>query len=523
METFEELVARFETEIQGILAQEVPDGDFSIGTVNYDLVVKPSAIATALRAQQLEVVRDNLSLVQVLNSDDPDATLVDLLLSNFNVVRTTGVRTTGLINIYTKTTQNVFINQNTIFTCGGVQLQPVKNYVGVTGEITQVDTESVSYVPTRDLGESTYVFSLTAISVVATDAVLSAGLVCSIAPPNSLVSRAEIGSSFIGGQLPETSAQLLDRAGTNINARVISGKDHIKSFLTSQSNIQVLDAAAFGMGDAEMLRDQSNNVRISNGGTVDVYIETGAVPSTAIASLTAVKRDGTVWAIDIPRETFPGAYGVLSIQYQDQLIVAAIGIELSFAADDDTAPLMNEAIHARYSAYQVMTAVIDTTAIPDTLDEADVQVEVLYMPGVGVVQDLLSDPSVRNYSFDILAKGVIPVITSVHVDIEYPAGIQPPTVGDVQQVVANQINSLGIGVEGLLTSEIIASVKNLFPEGEVQMPVRLFGRIFLPDGTQAYSESENHLKVDTGEGYSADNSAFFCFPSAVDVTLTEVI
>ena len=138
------------------------------------------------------------------------------------------------------------------------------------------------------------------------------------------------------------------------------------------------------------------------------------------------------------------------------------------------------------------------------------------------IQDLVDDPSVKNYAFDTMVKGAIPVLVGVHVTMEYVQGITPPEEADVQQAVADAINAKSIGAEYLSTAEVVVTANEAFPDGEVKMPVNLFGRIFMPNGTQSYATDQNYLMVQASAGISYRNCCFFCYPDNVDVSLVEV-
>ena len=518
METLEQKQQRITIEIQQTLSAQFPGADLSVGTALYELVVKPAAATYAEQDTLLETVRNNMSLVQVLNQTNPDATLTDNLLSNFNVTRRDGTQAVGLINIYTTSTQPTSIPQTAIFTCGGVTIQPTKSFVGVVGEIAQEDTDAVSYVQAREFSAGVYVFPIQAITQQPTQTVLSPGQTCTSTLTSSFITRTQIGSTFVGGNIEETTVELLERAAVALNSRVLTGRDNIRSFLESNTSINVLDAAVFGMGDDLMLRDKSNTTGLSGGGRVDTYVKTAPVPTSLISSLSGTRVDG-VWSVDIPRTLFPGAYGVFQVSYQGNIILADISHVLGYVSTTDS-PVMTEPVHARYSAYQTMT--IQFVANDIVPDEVTFDVSVFYMPGIDLVQSLLTDPSVKSTAFDMLAKAAIAVIVDVAVDIEYTRGINPPTVGDVQQEVADIINLKLIGTQRLLTSDVVYAIKAIFPAGTVRMPVTLNALIFMPDGSQVRANNTNQIEVLTDTGISPDNASFVCFPSNVDVVLSEV-
>jgi hypothetical protein len=521
-ETTEERQARIARELQTFLTLSIPSGDFSIGTVLYDLLVKPGAVLFAENDESNDELRASMSLLQVLQNPDATEEEVDNLLSNYNVFRKTGSQGTGLINIYVSTSQNVYIAASAVITCGSTQLQPTKNYVAVFGEISTQDTEDVSYVQMRQFDENTYVFSLEAATVDNTDTVLSPGQSCTISIQNSFIKRVEVGSTFTGGSIKETNEELLIRAATSVNSKVTTGRSNIQSLLEdNDSGVGVLDVGVFGMGDEEQLRDKSNAAGIGTGGRVDIYVTTTPVPSFATVSLPATRDVDGVWVLPIPRETYAGAYGVTEIRNGSDIyneLQHVLGYEL-----DANAPYITEPIHARYSKYQLLEIRFETSDIDESITEFTFEVDILFMPGLNTLQEYMQGADIRSYAFDTLLKGTIPVLVGVAVTVEYVQGVTPPDVSALQQAVSDEINLQRMRVASLETSKVVYALRDAFPAGDVRMPITLTGKVFLPDGTTAYASDQNRLQVPEGLGISDNNTDFFCYPENVEITLVEVI
>lgn len=518
-ETIDEKQDRLAAQFQSILQDENPEMDIAPGSVMYELTVKPNASLLAKQEAGLDVMRENMSLIQVLNQEDPDQIMVDRLLSNFNVARREGARAVGTLNIYTRSTQNVSVTQAQRFFCGGIELQPLKSYVGVNGDVLPNDTESLSYVQMRQFNETTFVFTIEASTVDVMKSVLSPGQDCTATPPIPQVTKAEVASTFTGGSVEENTNSLLQRARTQMNAHVLTGRDNIKAFLSDNGVIDVLDAAVFGMGDDLMLRD--NRYGSSGGGSVDAYIRTAVVPASVVTVLSGIRDVNDVWTVEIPTDDFPGAYGVVQIKYGENVITEyteIVGFDTQLGA-----PWINEAAHARYSVYQTLSVQFTAWDIVIAEDTASFEVTVLYMPGLQSLQDLVEEPDVRSYGFDMLIKGSVPVVVDVDVTINYWKGLDVPEESEFQLAIANTINGKLTGEEFLQASEIVYACKRLFPQGEIAMPVNMFARTWLPEGGSVYSSSQSYVKVPDIEGLSYRNSVFACFPNSINVSLIEVV
>ena len=517
--TSAEITAK-EAEIRALLTEYIPAGDFSRGTVLNDLLVKPLAIEQVEQDTTLATLLENMSLTQLLASDNPDSDMVDRLLSNFGIIRRSGSQATGLVNIYTNSSTNVLIPANHTITCGTVTMRPVKNTIGVSDAGQVRETTTTTYVQMRQLTASSWVFAVSVQTVDNLDTVLAAGLSCTLTPSPSAVTAVQTASTFTGGSAAETDAELLERAQTGTHARVVAGKENIRALLTEGiSTVDVLDAAVFGMGDELQTRDQTRSGFLSTGGCVDVYVKTAQVPVLTEVSLAGTRSNGRWW-VTVPAATYPGAYGVMNVQYGNNFLTDVTPL-LGVSASGATGPLVSTGPDARYSMYQTLQVGIYSTGLPDE-DTLTFTMVVMHMPGVAELQALVNGETYRNFAFDMLIRGVIPLIVSPQLEIRYAQGITAPTEAELQQAVAAAINAKPLADEKLQASEIIHACKQAFAGGEVQMPISMTATVWLPDGTFAYESNQNALAApDDVTGISAGNTGFFCFPGDVRVDLTE--
>ena len=521
-ETTEEKLDRITREQQDLLRRMDPEIDVEVGSMQYELIAKPLGVLITNQEIALETDIANRSIAQVLSSDAPDPDSVDQLLSNYNVTRRLGTLASGSAAIFTKSTSNLFISGASTLVCGATTLRPVKNYVGVIGDITDVDTAGTSYIQMRQFDAGTYVFNITVETVDPFDGVIDVGQACSFANANPQVSSVTIASTITGGIIQESTESLLDRASVGIHARVLTGKDNIRSLMQDNVILDVLDSTVFGFGDTLMLRDQSNPAGLSQGASVDVYVRTNPIPPTATDTLPATIDSAGVWTMEIPAEAYPGAYGVLAVRSEGLTVDSDITPILSFFTEDN-APRMSKTIHARYSKYQLLSVQFSSSKLEATAGTTQsFEVDILYMPGLLDLQDLMNDDNVRNYAFDTLVKGAIPVSISVDYGIKYVQGVIAPEVEEVQQQVADIINGKLIGQELLQSSDVVYASKIIFPAGEVQMPINMNAKVWLPDGTEAITFTQSYVKVMEAAGISFENAMFFTTPTQVNVTLTEI-
>lgn len=242
--------------MEEFLADKVPDGDYTDGSVLRDLAVKAIAFNFAyLRktGDQIRVRQSLKSISEIDTTDDSTAAddAVDEILSNWYATRKTGthVRLTAFGHSSLQTDLNI----------------PATNVFYKTSDLAFVLDNSGQdlFIPAEDLtplfdssGEVTdYLFSLPLIAdLPGTDYEIEAGSFASFDSFSPYVTRIETLEKGAGGEDVETSADYIERASNLITVR---------NLINARSNDAVLrdefaeigHITTIGMGDPEMIRD----------------------------------------------------------------------------------------------------------------------------------------------------------------------------------------------------------------------------------------------------------------------------
>jgi hypothetical protein len=512
-----------ETQLSQTLIEAFPGFDWSAGSAFYEQIIKPWAVNLTDRDVAVQLTKDNMSLVQVLNSADPDPDHVDKLLSNFLITRREGSTANGFISVYFAGATSVSVSSQTTITCSGVNFAPQKTYIGVVGEILEQSTDEVQYIQATPLGNNEYVFAIEVDSLEATEIILGPGQECTNDLSSNFISSMVTASTFSGGAIPETTAEFIERAKLGVTTSSNTGKDNIRS-LVEESPYNVLDSQVFGFGDEVQLRDSHNNAGIATGGRADVYVSTDALIQKVITPLVATRVSGSLWRADIPSDQYAGAYGVNSIRTTEALIDTPIQHELSLYSTSSR-PFVDSPIEARYSKYQIMSVLFyDANTLGSSETEKTYSFEILYMPNIDDLQDYIEDDDIEAALSDVLVKAFVPIEISAGITVDYPQGILPPDVNTLQVAVAAAINGRRAGSSMMPASDLVYAVKSLFPEGIVRMPLAMQGKAYLPDGTVGYSSDNDNISVPTGViGVTPGNTKFFSSPDIVSISLNEVL
>ena len=510
-----------ETQLSQTLIEAFPSFDWSAGSAFYEQIIKPWAVNLTDRDVAIQLTKDNMSLVQVLNSPDPDSDHVDQLLSNFLITRRQGSVASGYVSVYFAGANSVTVSSQTTITCAGVSFAPKKTYIGVVGTILEQSTDEVQYVQAVSLGNSEYVFAIEVDSIDNTDVILGPGQSCTNDLSSNFISSMVTASTFSGGSIPETTSEFIERAQLGITTSSNTGKDNIRS-LVEKSAYNVLDSQVFGFGDAVQLRDSHNNAGISSGGRADVYVSTDALIQKVITPLSASRVSGTLWRAEIPADIYPGAYGVSSIRTTSYIIDTPIQHEISLYTNSSR-PYVDTPTEARYSKYQTMSVLFyDANTLGTAEDSKTYSFEILYMPNIADLQDYIEGDDIEAALSDVLVKAFVPIEVSTGITIDYAPGVLPPDVAELQVSVASAINGRRAGASMLSASDIVYAVKSLFPEGTVRMPITMQGTTYLPDGTVRYSSDNDNISVPSNVvGVTPGNTKFFSSPDIVSISLNE--
>lgn len=499
---------------QQLLAELYPTIDVNPGSAVHDLVLRPFAELTAAGYTQCETVEDNASISEVLAADSPDSDLVDSLLSNIGVAVPEASPATGEIQVIVTRAINTPFSSGNQLLIGTVAVYPRYTYIGVASLTGLTDTSTTRYVQYTALANGTYVFNIEAITEGNFVGTIAQGAVVTNSVNNSNIVAMTTATTFVGAP-PETSLEVLRRAVVGVNSRVLTGRQNIASFLQNNAiDVNVTGANVFGMGDVELLRDQTNG--IGQGGAVDAYVRVNAAPTIRRVLVTAADAGTGYRSFSLDDSVAPGAAGVLALQSYTGEIITDYSTTPSWISETDI-PIGSLPVHYRYSVYQEL----DITFVysgEQTLFYADV----IFTESLTELQTLVSQPDTRSRAFDILVKSAIPVIVSAQVTIQYPTGVTAPDTDAVAEAVVDAINSLPVGSRRLNASVLVSAVTALNDEYTVLSPLQLSGLIILPDGRNAYDGSQNYLQAPDLDGISSRNCMFATYPSYITVIAQEV-
>lgn len=529
-------VDQFQTELVQLIQEYQPLVDVS-GGVFEDLLIHLKAILDAATEENIDLVRQANSLQQVIaNPALADPAIVDLLLSNFNLVRNPGTIASGNVTIVLSQLVGTVIPIGATFTINGVAFVSPVTY-GIRTSPTSVISSTDRLISQITTGQYGFTINLQAVNTGTAGNVMR-GL--AVTPDNipAAFLKAYVASDFTGGTDPSTNAQLLTELASGMAIGAWSNRVSIESMIRKQTafaNIENL--SIIGFGDPEMLRDQHSIWPGSTGGRSDLYLRSQALYQSATVTKTAtlISKAGAVgtWQFGVNRDDAPGFYKVDRI-----LLTTEDPTDAGFQPTSDIRgfdltnvtgpPDIVTALEAVYSPYQTSVIqfadnVTDATALVTNVATNDYTIIFQAMPLVADVQDFLLGRTVRPPMGDVLVKAPIPCYTFISLTVNYKNGTTAPVVTTIQNAIATAVNNLDFS--GQLPASLIDQVVHNTVSNLVSVTsIDLLGQLRGIDGTITILHDTIVIAIPEDDDLmqSGRTAAFFVNPSDIAVNLVAV-
>lgn len=494
-----------------------PEVELSRG-VFHDLVLYFNSVLNAAVQENISRVMQSNSLLAITqNPSLSDSTLVDKVLSNFNLTRETGSSAAGEVVIIVNQAVPTQINLNTRLAANGVTFYPVRTFVGIPPGQDATATNARAMVAGIN---GTYAFKITVYAESAgTAGNIPRGtkLIPDVVPSN--VADVYAAADFTKGVDPPTNAEYIAKLPDGLSAKTIGGKKAFTALIRAQADFQnIRHLSVVGFGDAEQMRDQHGLFPVSGGGRVDIYAQTHEIAQHLDNFLTATYigpaapgdlTAGTIWQVDIDREQAPGFYAVTRIAKIDDtqnsgytIRTAIPGYQLAAAtgaASSDYLPDIQTLEESAFTRYKTLTVqFVDVDTMPGNLvprqSTNKYSVTTVGMPLIGQLQDFIASSDIRCRTADVLVKAAIPCFTSISFKIRRSANEVNPDFAAIKEAIVTAISKIGFA--GQLSASVISSVAHRFLTGTQSVgSVDMFGKILRPDGQVVYIRDSARIVV----------------------------
>ena len=326
----------------------------------------------------------------------------------------------------------------------------------------------------------------------------------------------------------ETNDQLIARIPNALSAKNLVSRSSLNSVLKDKFP-QVTSVGVAGFGDPALRRGADNVFGIKTGGVADVWVRTSPYPLTRSFTITAAKTSNTVsgdvFEFVVPSNLFPGNYFVSAVNDIGQPSNVAGSYQIlsqSNSVQQGSGHIISSSDQGAYSAYQVSTV---TFLVPPTTGGAPVYtsstqafvVQVMGCPDIDVIQNYVSDPSIRPAGMDYLVRSAIPCFVSFS-----PITVYGQSSTDVNSVVINisdYVNGLTAG-QSISVDAVVNTIRNVTGVTRVELPITVSGRIMCPDGTyiDVFSNDILEVPINTQKQISPDTVGFFVSTDNIPVS-----
>ena len=516
-----------ETLIGQYVSDRFPSIDVTPGTTIYDLVIRPAAIVYLTNRAQLTALAATNSILGIQNNPSlASDQVLDSILSNFLITRNPGTNVTGNLRINVSRSAAYTIQAGVEFTAPNGLIYTADTTVnGTPSPSNSIDVQLYSSDSTNT--QWYFIVPVTAAGSGSTYILVGQPQFTMDAPIANLISIFAFGG-FNNGVDQETNDQLIARIPNALSAKNLVSRSSLNSVLKDNFP-QVTSVGVAGFGDPALRRGADNVFGIKTGGVADVWVRTSPYPLTRSFTITAAKTSNTVsgdvFEFVVPSNLFPGNYFVSAVNDIGQPSNVAGSYQIlsqSNSVQQGSGHIISSSDQGAYSAYQISTV---TFLVPPTTGGAPVYtsstqafvVQVMGCPDIDVIQNYVSDPSIRPAGMDYLVRSAIPCFVSFS-----PITVYGQSSTDVNSVVINisdYVNGLTAG-QSISVDAVVNTIRNVTGVTRVELPITVSGRIMCPDGTyiDVFSNDILEVPINTQKQISPDTVGFFVSTDNIPVS-----
>ena len=516
-----------ETLIGQYVSDRFPSIDVTPGTTIYDLVIRPAAIVYLTNRAQLTALAATNSILGIQNNPSlASDQVLDSILSNFLITRNPGTNVTGNLRINVSRSAAYTIQAGVEFTAPNGLIYTADTTVnGTPSPSNSIDVQLYSSDSTNT--QWYFIVPVTAAGSGSTYILVGQPQFTMADPIPNLISIFAFGG-FNNGVDQETNDQLIARIPNALSAKNLVSRSSLNSVLKDNFP-QVTSVGVAGFGDPALRRGADNVFGIKTGGVADVWVRTSPYPLTRSFTITAAKTNNTVsgdvFEFVVPSNLFPGNYFVSAVNDIGQPSNVAGSYQIlsqSKSVQQGSGHIISSSDQGAYSAYQVSTV---TFLVPPTTGGAPVYtsstqafvVQVMGCPDIDVIQNYVSDPSIRPAGMDYLVRSAIPCFVSFS-----PITVYGQSSTDVNSVVINisdYVNGLTAG-QSISVDAVVNTIRNVTGVTRVELPITVSGRIMCPDGTyiDVFSNDILEVPINTQKQISPDTVGFFVSTDNIPVS-----
>ena len=489
--------------LTAFIEQSFSDVETGPGSVINELLLKLAAQVQNEQYNTITALSQGASIKAVLDSADSAtySELIDFIASNYNTVRSTGVKVTGKIKV------SVAKSVGYTFRSGFTFVQPA---LGLNYVLTS--SYRVSPNPVVALGElqlysdnGLFYFILPVEAEVAgPEYQLSSGTAFDVGSDYFIGDfvQASAYGNFASGKAPETDKELIANIKNRLgNSRLTTATGIAKRFSEMFAGFQTLSVC--GANDAELVRSKRNALGVSTFGKADVYVRSSLGPETMNVVKNATKTAADTWTVVLNNDDIPGFYEIKSIiPYSPSLnlggtllLAKSVSYVTTYYSGERNNEITNNA-DSRFTKYQAAQVVFTYTGMSSAAigSQAQFEISASYQPNILEMQNLLLQDDERLACADYLVKAAVPCMVSLDIKLIKKRATDTYASLNLAQLkkdIFTYVNSIPFG--GELHASNIVNICHNYDIKRVDLPITMTGSIVCPDGGIPISLTDNDV------------------------------
>jgi hypothetical protein len=501
------------------------------------------AYYNAILAEQLDAnVQDYLAARSLLAiEEDPtlaDPELVDHVLSNFGVTRKEGSKAAGEVAVVVSEDVTLTMSSGFQFQSSGKLFRTSRVYTAKK-EAAQINDAGDRLLTELSDGNFRFTVFVTAVDEGPSSRLAKDTLVTPVVVPANYVTSYAV-STFSGGKSSESNRQLLARLQQGVACKAPSNRVNMAAMLRQiDAFSRVVGTSILGMGDPEMLRDKHTVFPVGLGGRVDWYVRTEERTTKKLLEKTAtciakdVAENSSTWQLAVTREDAPGFYELRNIRRaESESVIGGFTVVSETRSLDLTGdtfiPDVADMLEGDYTRF--VAAVVQFTDDASGQDQIEVgdtatyQLEAVYLPLIGDIQDTMSLPDVRSRPADVLVKAPVPCRLQLAFTVFKTSGQADPDLDAIKTDLASVVNQTGF-VGKLFASTLQSAVSERLLEGQSVGAIDMLGKIRYPGGSLKHIRNSEVLSVPTEAAklVTPRTVQFYLDPEDVGITMVTAV
>lgn len=450
-----------------VLSSTYPNTQTKAGSTLRELLVRPLAYIYAWCVANLARTRSESTVAYLQTSQLTENPVADAIASNYFVTRRQGTRAKGVLT-FTLSVPTMQVEANSQVTVGGVAMMVEHRTIAMQG-VDQGLVGDTLYVPMVRVGTQ-YMANVPVVAQATGRAEIDPGATVVINFSQTGLVDAQLTSPVSGGSDTETDAEMMRRCRLNTADAGVGSYYGLRKKL-ADAPVSVLGLKPVAGEDVPIYRARYNSANVNPGGFVDCYVKTQTQYAVGNIHTQATYDSVTGHLVAVLNNAdYAGAYGILS------LVVDGV-VRTEYTVTFGTTDAYTTPEGARLGSTQTLKVEFTGSGL-----SADVDAQVMYMPGIDALQRYMNRDDNRFIGQDVEIKAAVPVILHIDCVAHSDDTLSDDDMALLKDTIADVVNSQEVGTRTLNFSDMVKACRAALPKAELRLPCTISAEMPLRNG-----------------------------------------